>query len=206
MRRKVLRQLHDGVRHSLIDVLGLSSVGEVEEHDVAAGALDQGADRGPVALTDDQVAFPVAGNGPVFGLRWTLGDHDHARDLSPSLDPAARSALRPTGAQATGKLPSQLRHGPRTNSDMIDRLVAHPHHRIVRELHPQAGARSPPATTTPPATRPPGRPADHRPASASWPAGPAQRPAGAPGGLDSRLVRRCALTSRDTVDTARPTH
>lgn len=44
------------------------SLGQVE-HDLGAGdALDEGDERGAVAFTDDQVAFPVTGLAAVLGL------------------------------------------------------------------------------------------------------------------------------------------
>jgi hypothetical protein len=58
-------------------LFGLVAVGEVHEHRVAGGALDQGADRGGVVLADDQVALPVRGNGAVISLGGAPGDIDH---------------------------------------------------------------------------------------------------------------------------------
>jgi hypothetical protein len=50
------------------DVFGLIAVGEVHEHRVTGGAFHQRADRGLVVLAQQQVAFPVAGDGAVIGL------------------------------------------------------------------------------------------------------------------------------------------
>jgi hypothetical protein len=49
----------------------------MDEQDVAGGAFDQGADLGPLVLSDDEVAFPVAGHGPVTGFSGSFADHHH---------------------------------------------------------------------------------------------------------------------------------
>ena len=81
--------LRDRSSHGLVDLLGDAAVGEVQQHHVAGGALDEGADRGRGVLADDQVAFPVAGHGPVFDLGWPFADHHHARGCGP------RFSMRP---------------------------------------------------------------------------------------------------------------
>jgi hypothetical protein len=43
-------------------------------------ALDEGADLGGAVLADDQVAFPVAGHGPVGGPGGPVADHQHRHD------------------------------------------------------------------------------------------------------------------------------
>ena len=43
-------------------------VGKVEQHDVASGALDQGADRGAVVGPTDQITLPVAWHRSVGGF------------------------------------------------------------------------------------------------------------------------------------------
>jgi hypothetical protein len=80
------------------DVLGLVVVGQRHEHGEAAGALDQRADRGGVALADEQVAFPVAGHPALVGLGGPLGDVDHVGDAVLALaDLATGLAQRPAG-------------------------------------------------------------------------------------------------------------
>ena len=53
------------------DVVG-GLVVELDQHPHPGGALDQGGDRAGAVGADDQVAFPVAGHGPVVGLGGTL--------------------------------------------------------------------------------------------------------------------------------------
>ena len=109
------------------------AVGEAHEHDVAGGALDQGAD-GPPAGAHDEVSFPVAGHGPVLDLGGTLGDHHHvadlalARRLALSLGAAHGPALAQTAKELLAQGSSAL-HEQRH----VDGLVRHPHLRVVGE-------------------------------------------------------------------------
>lgn len=74
---------------AIADGLGVvSAVRQVDEHGVAGAALDQGGDCGASACTDDQVAFPVAGHGPVVDGGGAVADHHHRVDLP--LDRACR--------------------------------------------------------------------------------------------------------------------
>ena len=87
--------------------------GQVQQHHEAGGALDQGADRGPVLGADDQVALPVAGHRPVLDLGWPLADVDHVRDpprrsAGPALRRGWRSA-RPVRSRSV----SSRRSAPR---------------------------------------------------------------------------------------------
>jgi hypothetical protein len=85
-------------------VLGPVAVGQRHEHREAAGPLDQRADRGGVALADQQVALPVAGHRPVVGLRRALAEVDHVGDPVLALAGlAAGLAQRPAGAQVAGQ-------------------------------------------------------------------------------------------------------
>ena len=147
---------------------------------------------------DDQIPFPVTGHGPVFGLSRTVGDHDHARNLSSSLDPAARSALSPTGSQATG---SSRRSSPAALDEqrLIDRLVAHPHHRIVWELQPQPAGD---LLGRPPLLQPLGHLGGEptRPASGSLGAW-LPKPAGAPG---RSIVASAAVGVTSVTPSRRP--
>jgi hypothetical protein len=54
----------------------------VQQHDEPGGALDQGADRGGAVFSDDQVAFPVSGHGPISDLGRPLADHDFVGDAA----------------------------------------------------------------------------------------------------------------------------
>ncbi len=72
---QVFGQRPDGIHQGVPDVFGAAAVGQVQEHHAAGGAFDEGADRRSAVLADDQVALPVAGDGPVFGLGGTFADH-----------------------------------------------------------------------------------------------------------------------------------
>lgn len=50
----------------------------MDERHVAGGALDDRADRGALASADDEVSFPVAGDGAFFDLGRPVADHDHS--------------------------------------------------------------------------------------------------------------------------------
>lgn len=49
----------------------------MQQHDVAGGSFDEGPDGGCAVLTDDEVPFPVAGDGTIGGLGGPLADEDH---------------------------------------------------------------------------------------------------------------------------------
>jgi hypothetical protein len=86
------------------DVLGVA-VGQRHQQGETAGALDQRADRGGVALADEQVDPPVAGHAALVGLGRQLGDRDHVGDAVLALPGlAAGLAQRPAGAQVAGQL------------------------------------------------------------------------------------------------------
>ena len=89
-----------------------------------------------VPLADDEVALPVPRNGPVLDFGRALADHDHPRDAAPGLDAPSGAALGPPGAQAAGQLAAQLASAL-DEEGLVDRLVAHPHHRIVGKLEAQ---------------------------------------------------------------------
>jgi len=61
------------------DVLGLVAVGQWQQGE-AAGALDQRAGRGDVALADQRVAFTVTGQPALVGLGRALTDVDDVGD------------------------------------------------------------------------------------------------------------------------------
>ena len=121
---------------------------EVQEHGEPGRPLDQGADGGAVE-PDDEVALPVAGHGPVFGLRRPLADHDLGSDklLAPSRGPCPGDTQRPAGAQAGHQLTAQGASAL-DEQRLVDGLVRDPHGLIIREIGPQAGRRSAPGSTT----------------------------------------------------------
>ena len=79
--------------------------GQVDQHREPGGALDQRADRGAFQ-PDDQVAFPVPGDGAVLGLGGPLADHHLGRDVRPGLA-AARGRGEPAApARCAGRRPA----------------------------------------------------------------------------------------------------
>lgn len=60
------------------DVVGGAAVRQVQELDVAGGAVDRGADGGAVAAADDEVALPAAGHLAVGDLRRAVADQKRA--------------------------------------------------------------------------------------------------------------------------------
>ena len=90
-----------------------------------------------VVLAQDQVAFPVAGDGAVIRFGGTLGDVDHVGDLvAPLAGAPARAPQRSPGPQALGQIAAQRPAGLDIQR-LVDRLGRHPHLRIVRELAAQ---------------------------------------------------------------------
>jgi len=60
---------------------------QVQQHREPGGTLDEGADRG-AAQPEDQIPFPVAGNGTVRGLLGPSVDpHLGADEMLPTLGP-----------------------------------------------------------------------------------------------------------------------
>jgi hypothetical protein len=98
----------DGFSHGPFDIEGAASIGEMEQQDVAGGALDQGAHCRLRAPPQDQVTFPVTRNGAVLHLLGTLTDHHHVADPTRILWALLRAALGPARPQATGELTAQL--------------------------------------------------------------------------------------------------
>src|SRR4029079_10109045 len=75
------REAPDVGDQSFDDVVG-GAVVELDQHPHPGRTLDQGGHTTGPAGTDDQIAFPVAGDRPVVGLGGALGDVDHLRDPS----------------------------------------------------------------------------------------------------------------------------
>ena len=103
-----------------------------QEHE-AGGAFHEGANGAAPAFAEDEVAFPVARHGPVINLGGSFGDVDHPRDASPAVGGAALLAAGASGAQASGQLTTQFA-AALDEKGLVDRLVAHPHLRVVREV------------------------------------------------------------------------
>jgi hypothetical protein len=80
----LLGQLEDSGGQRRSHLVGSHSLGERKQQHLAAGALDQGPDRaGPAA--EDQVAFPMAGHGPVSRLGGSLADMEGVTQLPTAL-------------------------------------------------------------------------------------------------------------------------
>jgi hypothetical protein len=106
---------------------------EVEQQHQPGGALDERAHRAASTRAQDEVAFPVARHGTVVDLGGPLGDHDHPRDTAPPLGGAALAALGAARTQASGQFTAQLAAALDVER-LVDRLVTHPHLRIVGEV------------------------------------------------------------------------
>src|SRR5579863_671960 len=111
---------------------------EVQQHREAARAFHQRADS-RVAETQDQVAFPVAGNGPVPSLCGPLADHHLLGHelLATRSNPCPGDPKRPARAQARDELTLQ-RAAALDEQRLIDRLVADPHRLIIGEVDLQS--------------------------------------------------------------------
>jgi transposase len=127
----------DRPAHGCIHLDGETAVGKVQEHHIASGSLDECAHLGVAVLPDDEVTLPVSWDGAILDLLGTLADHHHPRDVPSSLDPPLGSTLGTTRAQAPSELATQLTSAL-DEQGLVDRLVAHPHHRIVGILEAQA--------------------------------------------------------------------
>ena len=110
---------------------------QVDQHREPGRALDQRADRGALQA-DEQVAFPVPGDGSVLGLGGPFADHHLGRDVRPGLlaGPGPRDPQRPPGAQAGDQLALQ-RAAALDVERLVDRLVADPHGLIIGEVDPE---------------------------------------------------------------------
>src|SRR3546814_745581 len=81
---------------------------KMQQHGEARGPFNERADRG-TAKAEDEVAFPMSGDCPVFDLRWSLADHDGFSEerLSTVAGALARQAKGPPRAQAGGEFLTQ---------------------------------------------------------------------------------------------------
>src|ERR1700749_3713711 len=113
---------------------------QVQQQCEARHSFNQGADRG-TANTQDEVAFPVARNGPINCLRWTLADHDLGRDegLAPPARTRSRYPPHPPSTQAGRQLATQ-RATALHEQRLIDSFMADAHGLIVREVDGQAAS------------------------------------------------------------------
>ena len=140
---------------------------------------------------DEQVAFPVPGNGSVLDLGWTFADHHLGRDVRPCLlpRPGPWNPQRPSGAQARDQFALQGAAALDVEG-LVDRLVADPHGLIIGEVDPEAVARSAPGSSPAPTGGPRGE-------ACSCPSTPG------PSGPTSSPVRRTDHAREPVLDVVR---
>lgn len=126
-----------------------AAVGQVDEHDVAGGALDEGTDGRSAVLADDQVALPMTGNGPVLDLGRAVADHDHGV-REPRLSRgglAVGSATGASGSQCLGEFAAEFATALDVEG-LVNHLVDHVHLRPIGKAFPKSVAnlfRAPPS-------------------------------------------------------------
>src|SRR5438046_2876009 len=110
---------------------------QVQQHREAGGALDERPGRRAVE-PQDQVALPVAGDGPVVGLGRPLTDHHLGADelLAARLRARTRHSQRAPGAETGDEL--ALERAPALHVEgLVDRLMRDPHRVILGEVDPE---------------------------------------------------------------------
>ncbi len=113
--------VREGLHH--VGCTGGLELGQLDEHEQPAGALDQGAHRTGVGRPLDQVTLPVPGELPIFNLGRAQVDAHHVRDLTPAVLPlAARHAFVMRVAQCGDQLSLELAHGLGVDA-VVDGLV-----------------------------------------------------------------------------------
>src|SRR5664280_479756 len=127
---ELFRQGLDGRAHRHVDGLSGTVAVEVEEEQEPACPLHERPHGGVTAFAQDDVALPVARNGTIVCFGRPLGDHDHPRQAPALLRPALGTAGGASGTQTAGELPAQLA-AALDEERLVDRLVAHPHLRVV---------------------------------------------------------------------------
>ena len=122
----------------LLDVFDVVPVGQVQEDREPCRAFHERADRALVGRAADQVAFPVAGHRPVPDLGGPLADHDHGL-----AEPGPARVRLPAGPasgapapQRPGDVLPEFAFGLDVDG-LVDRLHAHMHSIIIREIGPQ---------------------------------------------------------------------
>lgn len=116
-----MKFVREGLHH--VGCAGGFELGQLDEHEQPAGALDQCANRTGVGRTLDQIALPVARKLPVFDLRRAQVDAHHVGDLTSAVLPlAARHALVVGVSQGGDQLSLELSHGLGVGA-VVDGLV-----------------------------------------------------------------------------------
>ena len=115
--------------------LGVVPIGQVHQHRVTGGAFHERGDRGLVAFTHDQVAFPVAGHRTVLDLCGPVADHQHrvGEPVSALIGGTVRFASRAPRPKHLCHFAFESTAGLEVQR-LVDRFVAHPHAFIVREI------------------------------------------------------------------------
>jgi hypothetical protein len=113
-------------------VLGKSTAVESAEHDESRLAFHQGRYRGLRPLTENQIAFPVTGNGAIIGFRRPFADQHHVLQLTGAGRSTQGSPLGPSRAQALGQFLAQ-RPAPLHKQRLVNRLVRHAHLQVIWE-------------------------------------------------------------------------
>jgi len=104
---EALGQGLDLLGQPLAGTLGVDPSRQLEEHDVAAAPLHQGAD-GVGGIAQEEVTLPVSGHGAVGHLRGPLADVDHVFDVAaPAGLPPPRLTYEVASAQMLSQLPAQ---------------------------------------------------------------------------------------------------
>jgi hypothetical protein len=129
------RQREHGERQRLLQCLRTTSAGKVDQLDVAARPVDQGADRGLDHPSRDQVALPIAHPNPGLDNGGPAIDERSGRNepRCAFLGTPTTFTQRPTGAQPFGELPAQPAL-PAVIDGLVDRLVADPFEKEVERI------------------------------------------------------------------------
>ncbi len=126
--------------------------GQMDQDGRPTAAFDDGADSGS-AGPDDQISFPVPGNGTVGGFCGSLADHHLCGDVALRLvlGPFSWRPQGPARAQAGHQFPLQSAAALDVER-LVDRLVTDAHVYIFREvdLEPVADLLSAPRRRPPP--------------------------------------------------------
>src|SRR6266511_3915162 len=109
----------------------------MQQHREAGAALDERPDRRAVE-PEDQIALPVAGDGPVVGLGRPLADHHLGADelLAARLRARPRHPQRAPGPQTGDELTLERASALHVQG-LVDRLVRDPHRLIIGEVDPE---------------------------------------------------------------------
>lgn len=113
--------------------------GQVDEQQVAGAAFDQGGDGGAGVAADDEVAFPVPGDGPVGCFGGPFTDHHHGVGVARLAlgCVAVRAAHGAAGAQGAGQFATQFALTLDVES-LVDGFVGHVHLRPVGRASAQS--------------------------------------------------------------------